>query len=103
MALQKVGGADFEAEVLQHPKRVIVDFYADWCYPCRALAPRLEQFSIEHADTVKVVKVDSDADEPLSDQYSVKTIPTLIAFEKGQEVARAVNPQSRAALEALLA
>jgi thioredoxin 1 len=103
MAVQKISGKDFETEVLQHPKRVLVDFYADWCFPCRALAPRLEQFSNEHADDVKVVKIDSDADEDLSTQYSVRTIPTLIAFENGQEVARAVNPQSRAALEALLA
>lgn len=102
MAVQKISGKDFEAEVLQHPKRVLVDFYADWCYPCRALAPRLEQFSNEHADDIKVVKIDSDADEDLSTQYSVRTIPTLIAFENGQEVARAVNPQSRAALESLL-
>lgn len=103
MAVQKISGADFETEVLQHPKRVLVDFYADWCFPCRVLAPRLEQFSNEHAEDVKVVKVDSDADEELSTQYSVRTIPTLIAFENGQEVARAVNPQTRAALEALLA
>ena len=45
MAVQKISGKDFETEVLQHPKRVLVDFYADWCFPCRALAPRLEQFS----------------------------------------------------------
>lgn len=102
MAVKKISGSEFESEVLQHPKRVLVDFYADWCFPCRALAPRLEQFSEEHADTVKVVKVDSDADEALSNQFGVRTIPTLIAFENGQEVSRAVNPQSRAALEALL-
>lgn len=102
MAVQKISGANFETEVLQHPKRVLVDFYADWCFPCRVLAPRLEQFSNEHADDVKVVKIDSDADEDLSTQYSVRTIPTLIAFENGQEVARAVNPLTRAALEALL-
>lgn len=102
MALRKISGAEFEAEVLQHPKRVLVDFYADWCFPCRALAPRLEQFAEQNEDKVTVVKVDSDADEELSNRYSVRTIPTLIAFENGQEVARAVNPQSRAALEALL-
>jgi thioredoxin 1 len=102
MAVKKIRGSEFEAEVLQHSKRVLVDFYADWCFPCRALAPRLEQFSEEHADDVKVVKVDSDADEELSNQYGVRTIPTLIAFENGQEVRRAVNPQSRAALEGLL-
>lgn len=103
MAVTKIKGSDFETEVLQHPTRVIVDFYADWCYPCRALAPRLEQFSEEHTADLKVVKIDSDADEELSNQFGVKTIPTLIAFENGQEVRRAINPQSKAALEALLA
>ena len=102
MAVKKIKGADFEAEVLQHPQRVLVDFYADWCYPCRALAPRLEQFSEEHADTIKVVKIDSDADEELYNQYGVRTIPTVIAFENGKEVTRAINPQTRAALEGLL-
>ncbi|MCC2671574.1 MAG: thioredoxin, partial [Armatimonadetes bacterium] len=97
-----IKGSDFEAEVLRHPQRVLVDFYADWCFPCRALAPRLEQFSEEHADTIKVVKIDSDADEDLSTEYGVRTIPTVIAFENGQEVNRVINPQSRAALEGLL-
>ena len=102
MGVQKISGSDFEAEVLKHPKRVLVDFYADWCFPCRALAPRLEQFANEHAEEIKVVKIDSDADEELYNQFGVRTIPTLIAFENGQEVARAVNPQSKAALEGLL-
>jgi thioredoxin 1 len=103
MAVKKISGADFEAEVLQHPQRVLVDFYADWCFPCRALAPRLEQFSEEKADQIKVVKIDSDADEELSAQFGVRTIPTVIAFENGEEVNRVINPQSRAALEGLLA
>jgi len=103
MAVKKISGSEFEAEVLKHPQRVLVDFYADWCFPCRALAPRLEKFSEEHAADLKVVKVDSDADEDLATQFGVRTIPTLIAFENGAEVGRAVNPQSRAALEALLA
>jgi len=103
MAVKKISGSEFEAEVLQHPQRVLVDFYADWCFPCRALAPRLEQFSEEHSADLKVVKIDSDADEALANQFGVRTIPTLIAFENGQEVSRAINPQSRAALEGLLA
>jgi thioredoxin len=101
MAVTKVRGADFNAEVLQQDGLVLVDFYADWCPPCRRLAPLLERFAEENAGTLKVVKVDSDVDSALSDQYVVRTIPTVIAFRGGQEVRRAVNPQTRAALEAL--
>jgi thioredoxin 1 len=81
---------------------VLVDFYAQWCPPCRALAPLLERFATENAERVKVVKVDSDADEDLAATFGIRTIPTLIAFQDGQEVARAINPQSRAKLEELI-
>src|SRR5438874_425766 len=102
MALKQVGEADFEQEVLRHEGPVVVDFYANWCPPCRALAPLLERFSDQHADTLKIVKVDTDRDEPLSDRYGVRTIPTLVCFRNGEEVRRAVNPQSRAKLEELV-
>jgi len=100
-ALQQVTTEDFEQEVLQHSGRVLVDFYADWCWPCKALAPQIERLAADHPE-VKFVKLDTDSDEPLSDSYGVRTIPTLIAFEGGKEVTRAVNPQSRAALEGLI-
>jgi thioredoxin 1 len=103
MALKQVGAADWEAEVISQPGRVVVDFYAQWCPPCRALAPLLERFAAENAERVKVVKVDSDSDEDLAATFGIRTIPTLIAFQDGQEVARAINPQSRAKLEELLA
>ena len=103
MGLKQIRETDFDQEVLGHDGWVLVDFYATWCPPCRALAPLLERFADQNAERVKVVKVDTDADEPLSDRYGVRTIPTVIAFKGGQEVKRAVNPQSRAALEALIA
>jgi thioredoxin 1 len=99
--LQQVTTETWEQEVLQHSGRVLVDFYADWCWPCRALSPHVERLAADHPD-VKFVKLDTDADEPLSDSYGVRTIPTLIAFEAGKEVGRAINPQSRAILEGLL-
>lgn len=101
MGLQQVTEADWESEVLKHEGRVLVDFYATWCPPCRALAPRLEQFAEANKDRVKIVKVDTDQDEALSERYGVRTIPTIVAFQNGEEVTRAVNPQSRAALEQL--
>jgi thioredoxin 1 len=103
MPVTQVKGSEFEREVLQHDGIVVVDFYAQWCPPCRALAPLLDRFAQENADRVKVVKVDTDTDEDLAARYGVRTIPTLIAFKGGQEVARAINPQSRAKLEELIA
>lgn len=102
MALKQVTNSDFAAEVLEHDGWVIVDFYATWCPPCRALAPLLERFAEQNADRVKVVKLDTDADEDLAAQYHVRTIPTLISFRGGSEQHRAVNPQSRARLEELV-
>jgi len=102
MALKQVTETNFESEVLRHDGMVVVDFYAMWCPPCRALAPLLERFADQNADQVKVVKVDTDVDEALSEKYGVRTIPTLVAFKNGQELRRAVNPQSRAKLEELV-
>jgi thioredoxin 1 len=102
MALKQVGENDFEQEVLRHDGTVVVDFYAAWCPPCRALAPLLDRFAEQNADSIKVVKVDTDADEDLSNRYGVRTIPTLVCFRNGEEVRRAVNPQSRSRLEELV-
>lgn len=102
MPVKQIREAEFDSEVAQHQGRVIVDFYATWCPPCRALAPLLERWADENAEKVKVLKVDSDADEALAERFGVRTIPTLVSFKNGEEVTRAVNPQSRAALEALI-
>ena len=103
MALKQITESEFNAEVLEHDGRVLVDFYAVWCPPCRALAPLLERFADQNADRVKVVKVDTDLDEALAERYHIRTIPTLVSFQGGAEVKRAVNPQSRAKLEELIA
>jgi thioredoxin 1 len=102
MALPQVNESQFESEVLKAPGKVLVDFYAVWCPPCRALAPLLERFAAEHAEDVKIVKVDTDADEELATRYGIRTIPTLVLFQNGEEVRRAINPQSRGKLEELI-
>ena len=102
MAVRKIDAGQFPEEVLGHEGHVLVDFYADWCPPCRALAPVLDQFAQENVDRVKVVKVDVDNNEELGEQYGVRTIPTLIAFRGGREVNRAVNPRNRSAIQALI-
>ena len=102
MAVRQITGSEFQQEVLNHPGTVLVDFFATWCPPCRALAPLLDRFADEHADSLKIVKIDTDQEEALAESFGVRTIPTVIAFRGGQEVSRAVNPQSRARLEALI-
>lgn len=102
MAVKEISGAEFEAEVLKHEGTVLVDFFATWCGPCKWLAPVLDRFATKHGE-VKVVKLDVDAAEDVAEKYSVKKIPTLLTFRNGEEVRRAINPQSNPELEALIA
>ncbi|HQC54807.1 MAG TPA: thioredoxin [Clostridia bacterium] len=81
----KVTKDNFESEVLKAAGTVLVDFYADWCGPCRMLAPMLSSFAEERKD-IKVCKVDVDAENELAYAYRVNSIPTLIVFRDGQVV-----------------
>jgi thioredoxin 1 len=91
--------ATFEQEVLQSDKRVIVDFWAEWCGPCHAVAPVLEKIAEERPDEVKLVKVNIDEEQGLSMKYGVMSIPTMILFEDGQPAAAAVGAQPKSMLE----
>lgn len=79
--------SNFESEVLDASEPVVVDFWAEWCMPCRILAPTIEEVADEHAGSVKVGKVDTDANREVSMKYSISAIPTVIIF-KGGEVAK---------------
>jgi thioredoxin 2 len=85
-AVRHVGQQDFTAEALQSPVPVLVDFYADWCGPCRMLAPILERLATEFAGRLKVVKVNIDQAPGLADQFRVESIPTLILMANGKVV-----------------
>lgn len=85
---------NFEAEVLKSDKLVLIDFYADWCGPCRALSPRLEKFAEENKDTVKVVKIDVDKSPELAQMFQVRSIPTLATMKDGKGVMRTVGALS---------
>ncbi|MCB1748436.1 MAG: thioredoxin [Gammaproteobacteria bacterium] len=96
---------DFPDLVLarSHERAVLVDFWADWCAPCRQLAPLLEDLAARHAGALDVVKVDSDAEPALAAEYGVRSLPTLVLFRAGDVVSRVVGAQPPAALEALVA
>jgi len=93
----------FEEEVLKASKPVLVDFSATWCGPCVQQAPILEKWGASNEDTVAVAKLDVDAAPAIASQYGVMSIPTLILFNHGEEVGRAIGLQSEKSLDALLA
>ncbi len=82
MAVIKITAENFETEVLKSDKPVIVDFWADWCGPCKRLSPAVEELSNE-TDEVKLCKVNVDEQPELASQFRVMSIPTLIAFKNG--------------------
>ena len=91
--------ANFEQEVLQSDKPVIVDFWAEWCGPCHAVAPVLDKIVEERPDEVKLVKINIDEEQGLSMRYGVMSIPTIILFKDGEPAAAAVGAQPKTMLE----
>lgn len=96
------GDADFQRTVGDAQVPVLVDFYADWCGPCKMMAPVLDQLAREHAGEVLVLKVDTDRNPQISMQYGIRSIPTLIAFRGGREAARELGAVPRPRLDALV-
>jgi thioredoxin 1 len=89
----------FEQEVLQSDKDVLVDFWAEWCGPCHAVAPVLERIVDERPGELKLVKVNIDQEQQLADRYGVVSIPLIIRFSGGEPVGSAVGAMPKGALE----
>ena len=99
---EAVTEATFEQEVLKSDKPVIVDFWAEWCGPCHAVAPVLDRIVEERAGAVKLVKVNIDEEMALSQKFGVSSIPTIMLFRDGQAAATAVGAYPKASLERML-
>ena len=89
----------FEAEVLKSEVPVIVDFWAEWCGPCHAIAPALERIGEEHAGKVKIAKVNVDEQQGLMARYGIVSIPTIIMFEGGEPTKSVIGARPKSALE----
>lgn len=93
-----VTDASFVKDVLESDKLVLVDFWANWCGPCRMVAPVLEEIAAEHADTLTVAKLDIDKNPGTARDYQVLSIPTMILFKGGEPVKQIVGAKPKTAL-----
>ena len=93
---------NFESDVLKSDTPVLVDFWAEWCMPCKALGPTIDELANEYMGKVKVGKVDTDANQSLSAQYGISAIPTVILFQNGQIKERFIGLRSKKDFKASL-
>jgi thioredoxin 1 len=90
-----IGEAGFNSQVLQSDLPVLVDFWAPWCGPCKAVSPALEELAQDYAGKINVVKINIDDDAALSDTYDVQSIPTIVFFKNGSEVSRSSGVKTK--------
>jgi thioredoxin 1 len=99
MSVNKVSDANFESEVLKATGPVVVDFWAEWCGPCRMIAPALEEIAGSLGDKVKIVKLNVDENPATASKYGIMSIPTLMIFKNGQLASRQVGAAPKQKLE----
>ena len=100
--VREVSDSSFEKDVLSSAKPVLVDFWAEWCAPCRMLAPTVAAVADHYGDTASVVKLNVDDNPSTAQRYGIKGIPTLILFRDGKEVARVVRATSKESITRMI-
>ena len=101
MSAVNINRNNYQNEVINAGKKVLLDFWAPWCGPCRSVLPIVEEIAEEY-DDIKVCKINVDEEIELASQYRVMSIPTLVVMEKGQEVKRAMGARSKGSILAML-
>jgi thioredoxin 1 len=99
MGVNKVSDSTFETEVLNSKEPVVVDFWAEWCGPCKMIAPALEEIASSLGDKVKIVKLNVDENPNTAQKYGIMSIPTLMLFKNGELASRQVGAAPRQKLE----
>ena len=99
MGLNQVTDHNFQDEVLSSDKPVLVDFWAEWCGPCKMIGPVLEELALEMGEKIKIVKVDVDSNSQTAINYAIRSIPTLIIIKNKSVVAQHIGAASKAQLE----
>jgi thioredoxin 1 len=98
-----VTDASFQSDVLEHDKPIMVDFWAEWCGPCRAVSPILDKIAEEHSDKLDIVKLNVDDNPETAMKYGITSIPAMYVFQGGEIVKRVIGAKPKPALEADLA
>jgi len=93
---------NFDAEVIKSTVPVVADFWAEWCGPCKMIAPVLKDLAREYKDKIKIAKIDVDAEGDLAQQFNIVSIPTILVFSKGQVVKQQIGAVPRQALEKMI-
>jgi thioredoxin 1 len=102
-AARSVTDATFEQDVLNSEKTILVDFWAEWCGPCRAVGPILDQIAAEHADKIEIVKLNVDDNPQTAAKYQITSIPAMKVYKGGEVVKTVIGAKPKPALEADLA
>jgi len=102
MSIENISDTDFDKEVINSEVPILVDFWAEWCGPCKMIGPILEELSIEMEDKIRIIKVDVDNNNQTAMKYSIRSIPTLIILKNGSVQAQHIGAASKAQLESFI-